>query len=139
MENLPGDAAGGQVLFESLCAVCHRLREKGHAVGPDLDMTGLKPTDWLLSNILDPARSVEARYRGWTVTDKTGAVFSGVILAETVNSLVLRLPGGSEQAVLRSGITAMDPVPGSLMPAGFESALSPQQMADLLKWIRFGT
>ncbi len=31
-------------------------------------MTANKPTDWLLANILDPAQTVEARYRGWTVT-----------------------------------------------------------------------
>ncbi len=136
VEKLPGNAAAGQPLFESLCALCHRLRGQGHEVGPDLDMTANKPTGWLLANILDPAQTVEARYRGWTVTAASGPVLSGVISAETVNNLVLRLPGGAEQAVLRSDITSMQPVPGSLMPAGFESALTPQQMADLLQWIR---
>ena len=136
VEKLSGNAAAGQPLFESLCALCHRLRGQGREVGPDLDMTANKPTGWLLANILDPAQTVEARYRGWTVTLQSGPVLSGVISAETVNNLVLRLPGGAEQAVLRSDITAMQPVPGSLMPPGFESALTPQQMADLLQWIR---
>ena len=133
---LTGDAAAGRILFESLCATCHRLRGHGHEVGPDLDMTGTKPTDWLLSNILDPAQNLEARYRRWNVTNQSGNTLSGIISAETVNSLVLRLPGGVDQAILRSDIKTMEAILGSLMPAGFESALTPQQMADLICWIR---
>ncbi len=80
---------------------------------------------------LAPSSFVVTRHRRWT-----GPVLSGVISAGTVNNLVLPLPGGAEQAVLRSDITAMQPVPGSLMPPGLQSALTPQQMADLLQWIR---
>jgi len=136
VEKLPGDAAQGQVLFDSLCAVCHRLRGRGQAVGPDLDMTGAKPPAWLLSNILDPAQTVESRYRGWNVTLADGASVVGVVAAETVNNLVLRLPGGVEHPVLRRDIKAMEAVPGSIMPAGFESALPPPAMADLLRFLR---
>ena len=49
---------------------------------------------------------------------------------------VLRLPGGVDQAILRSDIKTMEAIPGSLMPAGFESALTPQQMTGLICWIR---
>ncbi len=138
VEKLEGDRDKGRVLFETICAVCHRLHGHGHEVGPDLDMTGAKPTDWLLSNILDPAQAIEARYRGWSVTLQSGTTLGGVVSAETANNLVLRLPGGVEQAILRSEIKSMEPVPGSLMPAGFESAFPPQQMADLLAWLRAG-
>lgn len=136
VSGLKGDPVAGQILFESTCSACHRLRGNGHEVGPDLDMTGNKPVDWLLANILDPGQTVEARYRGWNVTLAGGNVLSGIVSTETANNLVLQLPGGTEQAVLRSDIKSMESLPGSLMPAGFESALNPQQMADLLAWIR---
>ena len=99
-------------------------------------MTGAKPDAWLLAAILDPAQSIEARYRPWKVTLRAGGEVTGVISAETANNLVLRLPGGAERAILRTEVAAISPVEGSLMPAGFESALSPAAMADVLAWLR---
>ena len=133
---LKADATNGKLLFTTICATCHQLRGSGSEVGPDLGMTGNKPLEWMLAAILDPAQSVEARYRGWTVTTNQGTVLSGVISAETANNLVLRMPGGQEQAILRSEIKSMSAISGSLMPTGFESALTPQQLADVLQWIR---
>ena len=99
-------------------------------------MVSAKPADWLLTAILDPSQVVEARYRAWTLTLKSGDVLDGLVSAETANNLVLRLAGGIEHAVLRSDIAAMSPSKLSLMPSGFESALKPQDMADLLRWLR---
>ena len=126
----------GQRQFQTLCAPCHRLRGDGNEVGPDLGMVGTKPVEWLLAAILDPSQIVEARYRAWTITAKSGDVLDGIVSAETANNLVLRLAGGVEHAVLRSDIAAMSPSKLSLMPNGFESALKPQDMADLLRWLR---
>ena len=102
----------------------------------DLGMVGTKPAEWLLAAILDPSQTVEARYRAWTITPKSGDVLDGLVSVETANNLVLRLAGGVEHAVLRSDIAAMSPSKLSLMPTGFESALKPQDMADLLRWLR---
>jgi len=134
--NLKGDAARGRAHFKALCAPCHRLRGEGQEVGPDLGMTGAKPLDWLLSAILDPSQIVEARYRAWAISLKNGESVSGIISAETANNLVVRIAGGIEQPVLRGDIAALQPQVLSLMPAGFESALQPQDMADLLRWLR---
>jgi putative membrane-bound dehydrogenase-like protein len=136
VEKLTGDALRGQRQFQTLCTPCHRLRGEGHEVGADLGMVGNKPVEWLLTAILDPSQAGEARYRPWKITLKSGDVLDGIISAETANNLVLRLAGGIEHAVLRSDIAAMSPSKLSLMPTGFESALKPQDMADLLRWLR---
>jgi len=136
VEKLTGDAQRGQRQFQTLCAPCHRLRGEGHEVGPDLGMVGTKPVDWLVTAILDPSQAVEARYRAWTITSKSGDALDGIVSAETANNLVLRLAGGVEHAVLRSDIATMSLSKLSLMPSGFESALKPQDMADLLRWLR---
>lgn len=136
LSSLAGDATRGQLLFDTLCALCHRLHGRGQELGPDLAMTAQKPPAWLLAAILDPAQSVESRYRAWQVTLHDNTSLTGVIGVETANNLVLRLPGGTEQPVLRSAIKNIQPVPGSLMPTGFESALPPPAMADLLQFIR---
>ena len=63
-------------------------------------------------------------------------MLDGIVSTETANNLVLRLAGGIEQAVLRSDIESMSLSKVSLMPTGFESALKPQDLADLLSWVR---
>ncbi len=136
VEKLTGDPARGQNHFRLLCATCHRLRGEGHDIGPDLGMVATKPVDWLLTAILDPNQVVEARYRAWTLSLKSGETVTGLISAETANNLVMRLAGGGEYAVLRHDIAKLESQPLSLMPAGFESALTPQDMADLLRWLR---
>jgi putative heme-binding domain-containing protein len=138
IDTLTGDGSKGAEYFEALCVACHRFDGRGQAVGPDLDMTANKPTEWLLAAILDPAQTVESRYRGWNVTRTDGTAVAGVVAAETSNNLVLRLPGGTDHPVLRGEIKTMEPIPGSLMPEGFESALPPPAMADLLRFVRGG-
>ena len=49
---------------------------------------------------------------------------------------MVRMAAGVEHAVLRTDIVSLEPQKISLMPAGFESALRPQDMADLLRWLR---
>lgn len=136
VEKLTGDPVRGQRQFQSLCATCHRLRGEGHEVGPDLGMVATKPVDWLLTAILDPNQAVEARYRAWNITLKSADDLSGIISAETANNLVLRMAGGVDHAVLRGDIATITPSKLSLMPVGSESALKPQDMADLLRWLR---
>ncbi len=136
VDKLTGDPARGRQRFQEHCATCHRFGGEGHEVGPDLGMVTTKPVDWLLAAILDPNQVVEARYHAWTVTLKSAEELSGLISAETANNIVIRMAGGVDQAVLRGDIAAMEQSKLSLMPAGFESALKPQDMADLLSWLR---
>jgi putative heme-binding domain-containing protein len=133
---LTGDAGRGREHFQKLCAPCHRLRGEGNEVGADLGMVGNKPVDWLLTAILDPNQAVEARYRAWTLTLNSGETLDGILSAETANNVVLRAAGSTEHPVLRGDIAALKPSQLSLMPVGFESALKPQDMADLLQWLR---
>lgn len=136
MQPLSGDPARGQKHFQSLCMPCHKLRGEGSEVGPDLGMVSGKPDDWLLTAILDPSQAVESRYKAWSITLKSGEVLDGVLSAETANNLVLRRAGGIEHAVLRDDLSTMSASKLSLMPTGFESALKPQDMADLIRWLR---
>ena len=133
---LKGDPQRGHGAFTSLCAGCHRLRGEGQEVGPDLGMVAGKPLDWMLMAILDPSQAIEARYRAWTLQLTDGESLTGLIAAETANNLVMRYAGTSEQPILRSAIRSITAQSASLMPAGFESALKPQDLVDLLAWIR---
>jgi len=135
-ERLTGNPTRGHTLFTTLCAPCHRLRGEGDEVGPDLGMVADKPTAWLVNAVLDPNQAVEARYRAWELTLDDGESLAGIVSAETANNLVLRTASQPERPILRSRIRRILPTTQSLMPAGFESALDPQGLADLLTWVR---
>jgi len=133
---LKGDAVRGRTLFQQQCAICHRLKAEGHELGPDLGMVAGKPLDWLLTAIFDPNAAIEPRYQAQTLKLNSGAELTGVIVAETANNLTLRLPGGAEQAALRSDIATQTAFGKSLMPEGLETVLRPQDLADILATLR---
>ncbi len=70
----PGDAARGAAVFERHCATCHRLGERGHAVGPDLTATQFADPASLLTHVLDPNRYVAPTM--FSTSSATGAAGS---------------------------------------------------------------
>ncbi len=132
---LTGDATRGHVLYSAVCIACHRLKNEGNEIGPDLSTIASKPTEQLLVAILDPNRAVEQRFLAQTITLKDGKQLIGMIAEETANSITLKL-GGSVEVILRSNIAKTEASTKSLMPDGLESLLNPQQVADVLAWIR---
>ena len=135
VSNLTGDAGRGHPLYTALCSACHRLKTEGNEIGPELGTVAAKPTEQLTEAILDPNRAVEMRYLAHTVTLKDGKQLVGVIAEETVNSITLKL-GAITEVILRSNIARTEATTKSLMPEGLESLLTPQQMADLIAWLR---
>jgi len=133
---LTGSATRGRELFTKNCGVCHKLKGEGREIGPDLGQVTTRDTDWLLTAILDPNAAVESRYLGYTAETKSGREFTGIITAETPNNLVLRGADGTEETILRTDLKQLLGSGLSLMPEGMESALKPQDMADLLAFIR---
>ena len=81
--------------------------------------------------ILDPNRAVEARYVNYLAETKDGRELSGIIAAETANNITLRSANG-EEILLRSDLVQLTSSGLSLMPEGFEQALSLEAMADLI-------
>src|SRR5262249_17834267 len=133
--DLAGDREKGHALFLQNCATCHRLRDEGNAVGPDLGTVATKPVQELVVAVLDPNQAVDPAYTSYSVITKADRDLTGILVSETPNSIVLRLPGGAEETVLRGGIQDFRASGRSLMPEGFETVLKPQDVADLIAYI----
>jgi putative membrane-bound dehydrogenase-like protein len=133
---LKGDATHGKQVFGKTCAACHRLDGTGNEVGPDLAALADKAAETLLIAILDPNQAVEARYINYVVSTKTGRIFTGLIASETGTSLTLVGPDGKEQVVLRADLEDLTSSGKSLMPEGLEKDIAPQDMADLLAYLK---
>ncbi len=133
---LQGDMKRGAELFKANCAVCHKFKNEGNPVGPDLATLADKPTaDWLIG-ILDPNRAVEDKYIGYVIITRSQAVHIGVITVETPTSLTLRTLTGQEEVILRTNIKSLQSTGVSLMPEGLEATLAPLALADLLSHLK---
>jgi putative membrane-bound dehydrogenase-like protein len=133
---MKGDSNRGQKIFTKTCATCHQLHGIGHVVGPDLASLGDKSPESLLIAILDPNRAVEARYINYTAQTKNGLTFTGVLASETGNSITLLGPEGKQQVILRTDLDELVSSNKSVMPEGLEKDLQPQDLADLIGFIR---
>ncbi len=132
---LPADRTRGEVVFERECTTCHKLGERGHAVGPNLASVQRRTPEEVLLHVLDPNREVSPDYLEYTVELDDGRALTGLVVAESTGGLTLRRPGGEEDTVLRSNIEAVTGTGKSLMPEGLESRIKPQEMADLIAFI----
>jgi len=130
-----GDAARGGQVFDRLCMSCHKVGDRGHAVGPDLTTTQFREPEPLLTHILDPNRYVAPGEVQYIVSDQTGRIFTGLIASETASSLTLRRADGAEDTILRSQIEALRSTGKSLMPEDLATRLSHQEAADLLAFL----
>ena len=133
---LTGSATRGRELFTKNCGVCHKLKGEGREIGPDLGQVTTRDTDWLLTAILDPNAAVESRYLAYTAETKSGREFTGIITAETPNNIVMKSADGTEETILRTDLKSLTGSGLSLMPEGLENALKPQDLADILAFIR---
>jgi len=132
---LAGDAKRGAAVFQKICMVCHKVRELGVEVGPDLTTVATKPREQLIEAIFDPNRAVEQRNAATQVTKKDQTLIVGQLASETPGNLTIRMPGGAEIVVLRSDIRELKTLTTSIMPEGLESVLSAQDVADVLTFV----
>ena len=136
--SLDASAEAGAKVFEKTCSKCHRINGKGHEVGPDLSDVRNRSKLALLYDILDPNSKVEPRFTAYTVATVDGKVFNGLVVSETAEAVVLRMAEGKEQTIGRGEIEVIRASEVSLMPEGVEKDIKPQDMANLLEFLKGG-
>jgi putative heme-binding domain-containing protein len=134
--SMAGDAARGAQLFDAACLVCHRHKDRGNDVGPNLGTVQAWTPEQILTNILDPNREVSPNFALYIIETKDGRVLSGLIASETAGNLVLKRADGGQEEVLRGDIKSLTSPGISLMPEGLEAAITPQQMADIIAYLK---
>ncbi|MGB7160933.1 MAG: hypothetical protein WBD40_22920, partial [Tepidisphaeraceae bacterium] len=107
-------------------------------VGPDLAALRDKDADYFVKNILDPSAIVEPRFVNYTVILKDKRVTAGIIKSETATNLVLSVGAGVTETINRGDVKDIRASKISMMPEGLEGAITPQQMADLVAYVKDG-
>jgi len=129
-----GDPVRGKEVFTTSCAVCHTFNGQGGKVGPDLSGIAARDRSEILIDILDPNRSVEANYRLWNVTTKSGETYSGRLETETQTSVEILDTTGQKHVIQRKDIGTIEGTQLSIMPAGLET-LPPDDLKSLLEFL----
>ncbi len=130
-----GDPARGRKLFESRqCTQCHSGRG---AVGPDLSGAAQRfSREDLFTAIVNPSRDVSPRYQTTALTTTDGKSYTGLIIYESVDYLVLRNASNQTARIEKKNIEEQRTLAKSLMPDGLLKDLGPADYADLYAWLR---
>jgi len=134
--NMKGDTAKGLVVFKNVCGICHQYQgQYGKVFGPDLGSIRNREKASILTDILNPNRSIAVNYDLWNVTKKSGEKFSGIMSSETPGSITLTQLDGQRITIARADIKMMQTADASAMPVGLEASISKEQMANLLAFL----
>src|SRR6185503_5674534 len=128
----------GAAVFDQGCAQCHAYHGHGHPVGPNLaEYAGKSLADFVLA-ILDPNAAINPNYLAYNIDTLDGRSLTGLLRGETASGFTLVQGGAIEETIRRSDVKAIRASPVSVMPEGFDQALTPQDLADLIAWLRQG-
>lgn len=130
-----GDLERGAKLFTvRSCAQCHGGR---NALGPDLaGAAGRFSRDDLFTAIVLPSRDVSSRYQTTIIETVQGKVYSGLIVYESVDGLLLRNATNQTFRIESRDIVSRTKSPVSLMPNDLLKGLRPEDYADLYAYLR---
>lgn len=136
---LTGDAARGEALFfnkDMKCANCHKVGDRGAALGPDLSAIGKARTrPELLDSLLNPSARIEPQFAAYNVRTKDEKTYTGIVTKRDEKQLVLRDAENKEIVIAGDNMESVRPSRLSLMPDGQMSGLTPQEAADLLEYL----
>lgn len=134
----------GKDLFTKLaCASCHKFGTEGVDFGPDLTAVFSQyrndPKE-VLRQIIEPSLVISNRYRNFQFELQNGDEVSGLIVKEEGDVLTVQAGASASliQTLKKSDVKSQQPQRSSLMPSGLLNQLSPDEILDLLAFIKTG-
>jgi putative membrane-bound dehydrogenase-like protein len=130
------NAANGKPVFRTHCAACHMVDGAGGQLGPDLSGIRNQPADAILLHVLVPDYEIAAGYQAYAVEIRDGRTMIGRLESEAPNSLTLRDGSSQQHVILRIDVVSISASTRSLMPSDLERAMSEQELADLIGYLK---
>jgi putative heme-binding domain-containing protein len=129
------DLSHGRLIYYRTCQKCHRLYGEGGAIGPDLTGSNRANLDYILENVFDPSAVIPREWRMNTVVAADGRVLTGIIVEDAPESIVLQTVN-ERLSLSRDEIDEIVQTPLSMMPEGQFDMLAPQEVRDLVGYLR---
>jgi putative membrane-bound dehydrogenase-like protein len=135
-----GDVERGKALFateRAACAQCHRVGKEGGQVGPDLSTIGRsRASRDLLESMLYPSASFARGFAPYAVVTKDGKSLSGIILSESATQIRLGTDAKNATWIGSENVEEIHASELSIMPTDVAKRLAPQDVADLIAYLR---
>ncbi len=129
-------AQGEAVFRKSNCVSCHAIGGAGGLIGPDLSSLGTSsPVETIINSILYPSNSIKEGYELQRAVKKDGSELMGYLVSNGNSEIVMRDATGKRITIPKSQITALEKIPGSLMPAGLTAGLEKDEFVNLIGFL----
>ena len=132
---LTGDPTRGRNTGQA-CLACHRIGDQGVDYAPAL--TGFarrQTTEVVVNSIVKPSDDIAHGYAGTEITLKDGTVIDGLVLSPG-DPLIVQTMGGIRQLIPADRVQTRRPLNRSLMLSAEQLGLKPQDVADVVAWLR---
>jgi putative heme-binding domain-containing protein len=131
-----GDAAKGAVIFEKAqCVKCHRVRDKGEKIGPELTKVVQRLTRReIVESVLFPSHQIVDPYSTRLVELKNGKILSGLV-GESAEGYTILQSNAEKIVIARTDVESMHASPLSAMPTGLLDPYKSEDMADLIAFL----
>lgn len=133
-----GDYERGRIIYEKNCQNCHKLRNVGQLVGPQLDGVGPRGHERLAEDILLPNRNVDKAFRMTSLLMEDDRVLVGLVRETPQGEIQLVGPDGKSQNVPRGEIAQRKDTTRSLMPENFAELINDEDLSHLLRYLTQG-
>jgi putative heme-binding domain-containing protein len=135
-----GVAAHGKEIFNNeqkmFCVKCHTVDGSSSKAGPDLSFVGDRfPRRDLITSILDPSAAIEIGYDSTTIVTKSDEEITGIIKQANDSYIGLMGIDGKLVRIPTGEIASRQVNKMSLMPAGLQVLMSPQEFTDLIAYL----
>ena len=137
----PDDSGGdnlelGRAHFRDRCARCHALGSYDGRFGPPLGSFPRSDRQAVIEALADPDAQLAPRYADVLLRASDGRLFSGRLVADTADAVLLEDTLGRRHRLRRGQVAALEPLAASRMPAALVDGLADGELRDLLAWIR---
>ena len=135
---LGGDPDRGRMIFfrnqNAQCIKCHAYDDRGGNAGPRLNgVAGRITRSQLLEALISPGARLAPGFGVVSVTLKDGKSYSGTLVAETNNSLTVRLGDRQNEVIAKNDIAKRENAPSS-MP-DMKAILSKKEIRDVVAFL----
>lgn len=133
---LKGDAAAGLRTFGLGCSNCHRVKNSGKDIGPELTLIKKKfDRKSLLEAIIHPSAAIVFGYEPWLITMKNGTSYYGFLIADGKETLVIKDISGNKNILNKAEVSLRNRQEKSIMPEPYTFDLTEKDLANLSEYL----
>lgn len=131
-----GNVENGKAVFRRVCIACHALGADGANLGPNMAGVGKRLDSYkLVESIIDPNAAVDEKYLSTLVITADGRSIAGLLVSETPEAIVI-FDGKEQKRIPVSEIDEKTKLKQSSMPEGLAGTLSPNELLDVVEFLR---